>query len=164
MPIDIVRIEESHAEAFRACLDAVAREARFLAQIEAPPLERVRAFVAESVASNAAQYVALDGTAVVGWCDVFPKWAAATRHVGSLGMGVLAWYRGRGIGKDLLAATLAHARGAGITRVELEVRVDNAIAIRLYERIGFVHEGRMRNAMRFDGHYHDALLMSAILD
>ena len=47
--------------ATRDSLDAVAREKRYLAQIEALPLEKVEAFVRESVATDAVQFVALDG-------------------------------------------------------------------------------------------------------
>ena len=160
--IEIVQIADQHAEGFRACLDAVAREQRYLAQLEAPPLERVQAFVRDSVAKNAAQFVALDGAAVVGWCDVFPAWPAAIRHGGLLGMGVLAAYRGHGLGRRLMAAALSHARAQGVTRVELEVRADNSPAIRLYEGMGFVHEGRKRHSMRFDGTYFDSLTMGLV--
>lgn len=162
MPIEIVRITESHAEGFHACLDAVAREKKFLTQTEALPIERVKEFVRESAESNAAQYLALDGATVIGWCDVFPGWAEAVKHCGPLGMGVLATYRGRGIGSQLIAATLAHARQNGITRVELEVRADNVNALKLYERAGFVHEGRKRNGMRFNGEYFDSLAMALV--
>lgn len=162
MPIEIVHIAQAHVESFRACLDAVAREKRFLAQTQAPPLERIAAFVGDSVAKNAAQYVALERDVVVGWCDVFPAWAEAVKHSGSLGMGVLASHRGRGIGRQLMVATLAHARVSGITRVELEVRADNVGAIKLYERLGFMHEGRKRHGMRFDGAYFDSLSMGLV--
>ena len=162
MSIEVVQITESHVEGFRSCLDAVARERKFLARTEAPPLERVEQFVRESVRNNAAQYVAVDGSAVVGWCDIFPDQVEALKHRGSLGMGVLANYRGRGIGKQLMVATLAHARRNSIIRVELEVRADNACAINLYERLGFIREGRKRNGMRFDGSCFDSITMGLV--
>ena len=162
MNIDIVRIAQAHAEGFHACLDAVAREKRYLAQVEALPLERIEAFVHDSVIQEAAQFVALDDQRVVGWCDVFPAWPAAVEHCGSLGMGVLATHRGLGIGRRLMSATLNHARVKSITRVELEVRADNAAAIALYESMGFVHEGRKRHGMRFDGTYFDSLVMGLV--
>jgi hypothetical protein len=84
MGMTIVQISEAHTPGFHACLDAVARERRFLAQTEAVPLARLAAFVRESVANGAAQYVALDGPLVVGWCDVFPGWADAVKHCGTL--------------------------------------------------------------------------------
>ena len=164
MTIAIVPIDEAHVEGFHACLDAVAREKKFLAQIEAPPLERIRGVVRESVASDVAQFVALDGSRVVGWCDVFPAWAETVKHCGTLGMGLLPDYRGRGIGKDLLTACLAKARDNGITRVELEVRADNQRALNLYERMGFVREAVKRRGMRFDGVYFDSIQMSLIFD
>jgi RimJ/RimL family protein N-acetyltransferase len=165
MAIEIVPIAVEHAAGLHACLDAVARERRYLAQIQALPLERVEGFVRESVASDAAQFVALDEAGVVvGWADVFPAWADAVRHCGTLGMGVHASHRGRGIGECLLRASLAKAATLGITRVTLEARADNLRAIRLYERVGFAHEALKRHALRFDGVYYDAVQMSLLLD
>jgi putative acetyltransferase len=77
---------------------------------------------------------------------------------------VLSAYRGRGIGTQLLTACLAKARSKGITRVELEARADNAAALRLYQKLGFTHEARKRNAMRFDGRYYDSVQMSLVYD
>lgn len=159
MSIAIVPVAPGHAAGYRACLDAVAREKKYLAQIAALPLERIQGFIRQNVASNAAQFMALDGETVVGWCDILPGWAHAVQHCGILGMGVAAAYRGRGIGRRLLAACIGKARANGITRIELEARADNAPAIALYERMGFVHEARKRNALRFEGVYYDAVQM-----
>ena len=162
--VEIVPVAEHHAASFRACLDVVAREQRYLAQIEALPLERMEAFVRESVANDAVQFMAVDRGQVVGWADVFPAWAHAVAHVGSLGMGVLPAYRGRGIGRRLLEACIAKAWAKGLTRIELEVLADNDRAIGLYRAFGFEQEALKRRAMRFDGVYHDALLMSLLRD
>jgi ribosomal protein S18 acetylase RimI-like enzyme len=159
MSVSIVPIALSHAESFHACLDAVAREKRFLAQTKAAPLERVTEFVQSSVSSNAAQLVALEANRVVGWADVFPSWADAISHCGQLGMGVVAEYRGQGIGRRLIDQCIAKAWQRGITRIELEVRTDNERAIHLYERVGFSRESTKRRAMRFDGIYYDAFQM-----
>ena len=151
---EVRKITVADAPSFRECLDAVARERKFLAQVEAPPLERMEQFVADSVSKDAAQYVAVNDGKVIGWCDIFPHWAYALQHVGVLGMGVLGPYRGQGLGRRLILQTLAHAREQGIFRVTLEAREDNAKAIRLYESVGFKHEGRAPCAMRFDGVFY----------
>jgi hypothetical protein len=49
MSIEIVYITEARADGFHACLDAVAREKKFLAQFQVPPKERVRALVSETM-------------------------------------------------------------------------------------------------------------------
>jgi ribosomal protein S18 acetylase RimI-like enzyme len=164
MSVAIVPIAESHAESFHACLDAVAREKKYLAQIEALPLERIQGFVRESVTTGVAQFVAVDGPLVVGWCDIFPAWAHAIQHCGSVGMGLLPAYRGQGIGQQLLSACIAKARSNGITRVELEVRADNEHAIKLYERMGLTREALKRHGMRFEGVYYDSIQMSLVFE
>ena len=159
MDITVRQIRIEDAESFHECLDSVARERRFLAQVEAPPPAQVRGFVQSSVDNDAAQYVAVASGQVVGWCDIFAHWAYALRHVGSLGMGVRAGFRGQGAGERLLRATIAHALHKGIYRVTLEARADNLAAIRLYEKLGFRHEARTRCALRFDGVFHEGVQM-----
>jgi len=46
--------------------------------------------------------------------------------------------------------------------VSLEVYAFNERAIHVYEKVGFRHEGRMRDALWWDGAPHDALLMSIL--
>ena len=55
------------------------------------------------------------------------------------GIGVALPHRGRGIGEALMAAVLAEARARGLREVWLEVLVQNAPAISLYEKLGFEH-------------------------
>jgi putative acetyltransferase len=161
--LPVVPITAALAAGFRACLDTVAREKRYLAQVEAPPLERVQQFVADGLEKDAVQFVALAGERVVGWADIFPDWAHAVAHRGQVGMGVHPDYRGRGLGKRLLSACLAKATAQGLTRIELEVRADNTAAIGLYRQLGFAEEGRKRWGMRFDGAYFDTLLMARLM-
>lgn len=162
MPVVIAPIAAANAASFRACLDTVARERRYLAQIEAPSLEKVESFLRENVGNDVAQFVALDGVRVVGWADILPGWPHAIQHCGSLGMGVLPDYRRRGLGEALLRACIAKAKHKGITRIELAARADNVSAIRLYEKLGFLREALKRNGMRFDGVYFDTVQMSLL--
>ena len=160
MNLSIESIDTKHFDGLRAALSSVARERRFLAFTEAPPPEQSRAFYESVIANGSILRVAVLDGAVVGWCDVLPTHGQACAHVGSLGMGVTATARGRGIGSLLLKAAIDAAWAAGLTRIELVVRVDNANATALYERHGFVVEGRQRQAFRVDGVYFDAVAMA----
>ncbi|GAA4282859.1 ribosomal protein S18-alanine N-acetyltransferase [Brevibacterium daeguense] len=67
--------------------------------------------------------------------------------------------RGQGVGTALLDHLLARARHHGCEVIHLDVRSDNAVALRLYESYGFTELGRRR------GYYHgaDAVVMRAFL-
>jgi RimJ/RimL family protein N-acetyltransferase len=68
--------------------------------------------------------------------------------------------RGQGIGDQLVAATLAWACAEGVRRVELRVWPANIGAVRLYERHGFVLEGRLRAHAQVGDRLVDALLLA----
>jgi ribosomal protein S18 acetylase RimI-like enzyme len=163
---DIVVRESTPAdvESFRSCLDTVARERRWLALVEAPPLDEVRSFCESQRRRGMIQFVAVARAHVVGWCDVIPKSAEGFRHSSDLGMGLLAELRGRGLGRALLERTLEAARRSGLQRVELEVYATNTAAIALYERHGFRHEGLRRRARLIDGAASDVVEMALLFD
>lgn len=66
-------------------------------------------------------------------------------------LGVAEEWRGHGLGGQLLQAFLEAARRAGYRAVVLSVETDNAAAIRLYERSGFVIHQTFREG-RFERH------------
>jgi RimJ/RimL family protein N-acetyltransferase len=160
-----VRIRAARPEdapAFRALLDAVARERRFLAMIEAPDLEQVRSFLERLDDGGGVQQLALIGERVVGWCDIIRDELAGFGHGGRLGMGVAEDHRGSGLGERLLLGTLDAAAELGMWRVELDVFASNTRAVALYERTGFAHEGRKKSARILDGQEDDILLMACV--
>ena len=53
--------------------------------------------------------------------------------------------RNRGIGTRLMREILERAKKYGVTDIHLEVRESNAVAIHLYEKLGFVRDGIRKN-------------------
>lgn len=158
----IEHITEAHIPGFHAALDAVAREKRYLAFTEAPPLDQTRAFVERNLREGNPQFVVLHDEEVVGWCDICRYQQHAMRHTGALGIGLLPAWRGRAIGPELMRMTIETAWQREFTRIELGVRHDNQRALLLYERLGFRHEGRRVAAMCVDGRYEDSLMMALL--
>ena len=158
----IVPITPALASGYRDALDAVAHERKYLSSLEAPPRERSEAFVTANIAAGNPHFVALVDDLVVGWCDIYRDSHPWAQHVGLLGMGVLADFRGQGIGQRLITSALDAARTAGFGRVQLEVYANYLPAISLYEKVGFAHEGRRRNAMHLPDGYCDLLIMGQL--
>ena len=103
--------------------------------------------------------VAVAEDRIVAWCDIIPKTGLGYTHVGTLGMGVLKEWRRSGLGRKLILECLVLARAKGLEKVELSVYADNLAAIRLYESVGFSHEGIRPAARKLDGAYQDEILM-----
>lgn len=84
-------------------------------------------------------------------------------HVGSIGVGVDESFRGRGVGTAFMVALLDLADNwYNLRRVELQVYIDNAPAIHLYQKFGFTIEGTHRAFAYRDGAYVDALTMARV--
>ena len=64
------------------------------------------------------------------------------RHRAEFGVSVAEEYWGLGIGGALLDACVECARAAGFAQLELDVVADNARAISMYRKAGFVEFGR----------------------
>ena len=161
--IDIIPMDETRVEGFWRAVDEVARERRWLGGVRGFPLETTRAWVRSLIERGMPQVAAVDGDEVLGWCDIDARMGEGFRHVGRLGMGVRAAWRGQGVGRRLMAAALNGARKVGLERVELEVYASNTAAIRLYERMGFAREGRHARARLLDGVYDDVVTMALFL-
>jgi ribosomal protein S18 acetylase RimI-like enzyme len=158
--LQILPIAKEHAEGFHRCLDSVARERLYLAQLQAPPLDSTRAFVLSNIAGDVPQFVAVMDNEVVGWCDISPMKREGFTHCGELGMGVHQRYRRLGIGQQLIAHTIQKAKEIGLERIELEVFASNIPAIKLYEKLGFVTEGVKKKARKMGGNYDDIVEMA----
>lgn len=91
-------------------------------------------------------------------------WAAMRSPDASVNFRILlgSAHHGRGYGTAITRLVVEHACGVGGHRVGLGVYDVNPRARRVYEKCGFVLEGRLRDALRWDGEWHDELLMSVL--
>jgi RimJ/RimL family protein N-acetyltransferase len=70
---------------------------------------------------------------------------------------------GRGYGTEATALVLDYAfETVGLHRVELSVYSFNPRAQRSYEKAGFVTEGVRREALRWEGEWHDVIVMGVL--
>jgi len=93
-----------------------------------------------------------DGSGIDGYAGLF----AVPPEADVQTIGVAPQSQGHGLGRELLSALVAEAERRGCVQLFLEVRVDNAAAIGLYERAGFERQGRRRN---YYGDGIDALVL-----
>lgn len=84
------------------------------------------------------------------------------RHA-EIGIAVLGEHRGRGIGSAALAQIVEFAFvRCNLRRVHLQAISSNAGAIRVYEKAGFIVEGRLREHAWVRGAYEDMVLLGLL--
>jgi len=84
-------------------------------------------------------------------------------HIGSIGIAVHDEWHRRGVGNALLEAAVDTAeRWLGLSRITLEVFVDNEPAIALYKKFGFEIEGTLRRHLAREGVPTDCYAMARL--
>jgi putative acetyltransferase len=100
---------------------------------------------------------------VVGHANLHLEPSPRRRDCGSIGMAVHDEFQGQGVGSALMRALMDLADNwYGLRRLELTVYSDNAAAVGLYEKFGFVIEGTGRQYARRNGELVDAYYMARL--
>jgi L-phenylalanine/L-methionine N-acetyltransferase len=101
---------------------------------------------------------------MIGHADLFKNHTSLRRaHARGLGITVAKEWQGQGVGDLLMTTLTSWADNWGhVLRIELTVFADNARAIALYQRHGFVKEGQMTAFALRDGVYTDAWAMARL--
>jgi ribosomal protein S18 acetylase RimI-like enzyme len=112
---------------------------------------------------DSALYVVVEQNGrIVGHAVLEPHKLAATSHVVFLTIAIHEGHQGMGIGKALLRYLIEWARAnPRIEKFELQVRSSNLRAIKLYEGLGFVEEGRKTKRIKYGpDDYQDDVYMA----
>lgn len=133
-------------------------------QLPFPSVEQWRKRLAEPPEDLISLVACVDDNEVVGQLGLhtFPH-RPRRRHAGRIGMAVRDDWQGKGVGTALMQAAIDLADDwLNLTRLELNVFVDNAGAIRLYEKFGFTIEGTMVDYAFREGRYVDTYMMARL--
>lgn len=126
-------------------LNQVVVEGQFLASQTPFQLPVIERFLTQNQLLSNPQFALWHGSVLIGWCDAVRSPAKA--QLARLGMGLQADWRGQGLGRWMLKLLQQHCSALGIEQLELQVFVDNAAAIQLYERCGFLGLGFTQQPM-----------------
>lgn len=109
-------------------------------------------------------FVAIIQGEVVGNIGLMVETNPRRRHAATFGMAVKERFQGQGVGSALLAAVIDLADNwLNLKRIEITVYVDNAPAIKLYEKFGFVVEGESKAFAFRNGDWVSAYHMARVV-
>ena len=102
----------------------------------------------------------------VGVIFLFAQQPRQAHHRNSeIGLGISRAYQGQGYGSEAIKWALDFGfRRAGLHRIGISAFEYNSRAIRLYERLGFVHDSKQRDKYWHDGRFWDEVGLSMLED
>ena len=103
---------------------------------------------------------AVDGR-IISMSNIECGQRSRNRHVGQMGISILPEYRNNGLGTAIMQTMIDWAtEHPVIEKLALGVWAKNTPAIALYEKMGFIEEGRKVKEVKYaDGTYDDCILM-----
>jgi len=124
-------------------------------------LEQENDFLRSRIKVGGTLLLAMKGPDVVGSLGCDPGGRQRIAHVGAFGIALRESWRGVGLGRAMLTHLIAWAQAhPTITKLSLQVFADNARAIALYRKFGFIEEGRLaKSTQREPGVFVDDLVM-----
>ncbi|HWI48470.1 MAG TPA: GNAT family N-acetyltransferase [Rummeliibacillus sp.] len=104
---------------------------------------------------RSAFFIAEKNGELSGYIGIIAEDLQRTQHIGRIVIGVSEQSRGLGIGTKLFQEVFEWIQGKYFTRLELTVIVTNTAAINLYEKMGFIIEGKRIDSLNIDGQFVD---------
>lgn len=155
--------EAADAPALALLQAGIYAEGRWFVGDGPPSAETLRQRFRTADASRSLYLLALVGETPAAWLELHRLYPKKLEHVAVLTLAVEAAYRRQGVARALLRESYPWAHAQGVRKISLNVRAQNEAARALYEREGFVLEGRERAQIFDAGAFEDNLLMAKFL-
>lgn len=126
-------------------------------------LEQEVDFIEKMYSTADTMFICFVNAKIAGSCGLHGNTRKRIKHRITLGISVLKEYWGSGIGSRLMEEAINFSKNNGFKKIELEVRIDNSRAIKLYEKYGFEKEGEIRNYFYLNGKYYNCYLMGLLI-
>lgn len=139
-----------------ATSDEIAEHLRKSDAYFVPPLsERVEiSHYANKIASKASRFEAWSAGTLIGLVAAYNNdHESRIAHITSVS--VIREWMGKGIASRLVAQCIEHVKASGMRLISLEVARDNAPAIKLYEKYGFIANDAKSPMARMELHLND---------
>ncbi|MPM82898.1 hypothetical protein SDC9_129960 [bioreactor metagenome] len=116
-------------------------------------------------AKNKIMLLSLVGNKVIGCLHFEGGARSRILHTGEFGVSVLKDYWDKGIGTEMVKELIQWAKASNVIRkLNLRVRSDNARAISVYEKLGFIQEGLITREFFISGEFYNFIYMGLIID
>ncbi|MFC7370713.1 GNAT family N-acetyltransferase [Fictibacillus iocasae] len=126
-------------------------------------LEEEKAFILEiKKNNNMYSVIELDGRAI-GICHLIKGELEMKKHTGNFRTWLSSEGQGLGISSEIMKYTIRWGSEHGLYKIWLTVFAGNEVAIKVYEKAGFVVEGIQKGQANINGSLQDEIFMAYFL-
>jgi RimJ/RimL family protein N-acetyltransferase len=101
---------------------------------------------------------------VVASSELSRRLSGYDKHLGSIGIAIKNGFRDSGIGTEMMKTLVEQGESWGLKVLMLTVFANNARALHVYRKIGFVETGRIPKKFFKEGQYLDEVIMTMMLE
>lgn len=110
-------------------------------------------------------FLAVENDEILGILDYGPRHKSEfRRHTVTFGIMTAQEARGKGVATTLINFFIDFAKKEGFKKITIQVMGSNPAALKLYNKLGFVEEGRLKKEFFIDGEYIDDYILTFYLD
>lgn len=119
----------------------------------------------EDLITNEVLFIYKTGFENIGMCKLIRQKHRNEHILYVGGLAIHPDYFGKGFGKKIMYEIIDFCKKQGVSRIELSVAIHNETAIKLYENVGFIKEGVLKNYtyLKSKDQFIDEILMSNLL-
>lgn len=158
--------QEADGDQIIANIRAVCAEQRYLMTdtfILTPDWEQALTHSVDVAARHLLVVAEIQGR-IAGHLRLFPPWYGERgRHVGEIGISLIAPWREQGIGKALLGYAIEWAGYAKLRKLSVSVFSTNQCALNLFSLYNFIQEGYRPAQFLVEGQYVDEVLLGRLI-
>ncbi|TMW74109.1 GNAT family N-acetyltransferase [Alteribacter natronophilus] len=145
-------------------VEEIIQKGRYIQKEKVRTVEEEQAFIKEmKEKNNMYTVVEIDGS-VYGLARLLRGDLKMKRHTALFRTWLAVPAQGKGLGKKLMEYTLDWGKRNGLYKICLTVFAKNEVAVKLYERFGFVVEGVQKDQIYIDHEYDDEIFMAYFIE
>ena len=157
VPFRSLRAEDK--ELFKSFMRSLPRKDNYYLMVDVHDDQAINRWMKRIESGEIIGVVALEGSQMIGYCNLHTNNLPWIRHVGEIRMSVSAAHRGRGIGRALAGEIFSIARARGLKKLWARMAVSQEAAQNVFKSLGFRTEALLSDFVRNDNDLTESLVI-----
>jgi len=159
MPVTFRSLRLEDKELFKSFIRSLPRKDNYYLMVDVHDDQAVNRWMKRVESGEIIGVIALEGSHMIGYCNLHVNTLPWARHVGEMRMSVSAHHRGRGIGKALAGEIFSIARARGLKKLWARMAISQEAAQNVLKRLGFRTEALLSDFVRNDNDLTESLVI-----